>query len=321
MLTDSKAGDNFSFSAPNMVAILLASYNGEKFLNEQLHSFVEQSHPHWSLWVSDDGSSDRTKLIFDEFSKNQSTHQMGWIKGPQKGFAANFLSLVCNMNIKGDYFAYSDQDDIWVGDKLKRAVSFLSGIPRDIPALYCSRTEYVNQENLSLGKSRPYQKSASFNNALVQNIASGNTMVFNQAARRLLIEYGQDVNIELHDWWTYLLVTGAGGRVMFDQIPSVRYRQHPNNLWGMNTSFQAQIVRIKKLFAGRFQNWNECHIRELMKVERVLSLNNRSLLLLFAKARKQSLIPRVINFKKAGIYRQTFLENLGLTIAAVLGRV
>ena len=321
MLTELKAGCSLELTSPKMVAILLASYNGEQFLNEQLQSFVEQSHPHWSLWVSDDGSSDRTKSIFNDFSKDQSDHPMGWFEGPQKGFATNFLSLVCNMNIQGDYFAYSDQDDIWVGDKLERAVNFLSGVPHDIPALYCSRTEYVNQDNLTLGNSRPYQKPPSFNNALVQNIASGNTMVFNQAARRLLIESGQDSSIELHDWWTYLLVTGAGGSVMFDQIPSVRYRQHSNNLWGMNTSFRAQIIRIKKLFAGRFQNWNECHIRELMKVERVLSLNNRSLLLLFSKARKQSLIPRVINFKKAGIYRQTFLENLGLTIAAVLGRV
>lgn len=266
MLTDLNASPSLDFSAPKTVAILLASYNGEKFLNEQLDSFVRQSHPHWSLWISDDGSSDRTKSIFNNFSKNQSAHHMGWFNGPKKGFASNFLSLVCNMNIQGDFFAYSDQDDIWVGDKLKRAVTFLSGISQDIPALYCSRTEYVDQANLSLGTSRPYQKPPSFNNALVQNIASGNTMIFNQAARRLLIESGKDVNIELHDWWTYLLVTGAGGRVMFDQVPSVRYRQHANNLWGMNTSFRAQIIRIKKLFAGRFQNWNECHIRELMRM-------------------------------------------------------
>ena len=320
MLTDSKAGVDVDVGNPKLVAILLGSFNGEQFLSDQLTSFAGQSYPHWSLWVSDDGSIDKTQSIFDAFSKRHATHEMGWFEGPKKGFAANFLSLVCNMNIQADYFAYSDQDDIWESNKLSRAVNFLASIPHDKPALYCSRTEYVDQSNVSLGLSMPYQKPASFNNALVQNIASGNTMIFNQAARRLLVQAGPCVDIELHDWWTYLLITGAGGKVFFDQVPSVRYRQHSQNLWGMNTSFQAQVIRIRKLLAGRFQNWNERHIQGLNAVLQVLTPNNKNVFLLFQAARKKSLIPRLVGLKKAKIYRQTLMGNLGLVVAALLGR-
>ena len=118
--------------------------------------------------------------------------------------------------------------------------------------------QYVDQENHPLGLSLPYKRPAVFANTLVQNIASGNTMVFNEAARKLLVQAGPQVDIDLHDWWTYMLVTGMGGQVLFDHAPTVRYRQHPNNLWGMNTSLKSQWMRIRKLF-GR------CLFRHVVK--------------------------------------------------------
>jgi len=302
-------------------AVLLATYNGETYLQEQLDSIVAQTHRDWTLWASDDGSQDGTVSILDAFSRQAEVGRTHFVRGPQKGFAANFLSCVCNPNIKADAYAYSDQDDIWFVDKLERAKKFLVKIPANQPALYCSRTLYVDVQNNPLGLSLPYRKPTQFTNALIQNIASGNTMVFNDAARNLLLHAGPIVDIDLHDWWTYMLVTGMGGQVLFDHTPTVRYRQHPNNLWGMNTSPKSQWMRIQKLFGGRFANWNERHIAALRPMQHLLTLDNQKIFERFAKARKQSLVPRLVGLKQSGVYRQTRMNNVGFFLAALVGKV
>jgi glycosyltransferase involved in cell wall biosynthesis len=303
------------------IAVLLATYNGETYLQEQLDSIVAQTHRNWTLWASDDGSQDGTVSILDAFSRRAEVGRAHLIHGPQKGFIANFLSCVCNPNIRADAYAYSDQDDIWFVDKLERAIKFLVTIPVNQPALYCSRTLYVDAQNNPLGLSLPYRKPAHFANALIQNIASGNTMVFNDAARKFLIQAGSQVDIDLHDWWTYMLVTGMGGTVLFDQTPSVRYRQHPHNLWGMNTSFKSQWMRIQKLFGGRFANWNERHVAALVPMQHLLTLNNQRIFEQFATARKLSLVPRLVGLKKSGVYRQTMITNMGFFLAAIAGKI
>ena len=303
------------------VVILMATYNGGFYLNEQLISFKNQSYMDWALWISDDGSTDNTKAVISDFATALTDKNIQILEGPRKGFAANFMALICNPIIKADAYAYSDQDDIWFDDKIERAVNFLSSIPSEIPSLYCSRTQYVDLNNKPLGFSIAYSRPTIFANAMIQNIAGGNTMVINNAARELLMQAGSTIDIELHDWWTYLLVTGSGGKVFFDHEPTVRYRQHPNNLWGMNTTLRAQIIRIKKLFGGRFQHWNDLHVMALRSNERLLNSENKKILNQFSLIRKQGLIARLIGLKSAGVYRQTLMGNLGLIVAAIFGKI
>ena len=303
------------------IAILLATYNGTPYLQEQLDSIKRQTHIDWTVLSSDDGSNDETMAMIDAFANTVGKSKVQQVQGPQQGFARNFLSMVCHPNLKADAYAYCDQDDIWLDDKLERAARFLASVPSDVPALYCSRTQYVDQDNYPLGLSLPYARPAVFANALVQNIASGNTMVFNDAARQLLVQAGPQVDIDLHDWWTYMLVTGMEGKVLFDQTPSVRYRQHPNNLWGMNTSFKSQVMRIKKLFGGRFANWNERHIAALIPMQHRLTLDNQQIFTQFSQARKLSLVPRLVGLKQSGVYRQTIMNNVGFFLAAIVGKV
>ena len=303
------------------IAILLATYNGADYLQKQLDSIERQTYIHWTVLASDDGSSDETISMMDAFISKVGKGKVKQVQGPQKGFARNFLSMVCHFELKADAYAYCDQDDIWLDDKLERAAKFLAVVPSHIPALYCSRTQYVDQENHPLGLSLPYSRPAVFANALIQNIASGNTMVFNDAARKLLLQAGPEVDIDLHDWWTYMLVTGVGGQVLFDHTPSVRYRQHPNNLWGMNTSLKSQWMRIKKLFGGRFANWNERHIAALAPMQHLLTSENQKIFERFSQARKQTLVPRLTGLKQSGVYRQTTINNIGFFLAALLGKV
>ena len=216
---------NFGEAGSPRVAILMCAWNGERYLAEQLQSFIDQTHTNWSLHVSDDGSSDATCDIVRRFSEGQ--HRVVTLRrGPRRGFSRNFMSLVCAPDIAGDYFAFSDQDDIWNKDKLERALNWLTTIPQEVPAVYCSRTEVVDDAGHRLGFSPLFTKPPGFRNAIVQNVGGGNTMAFNASARSLLAAIG-DVEVVSHDWWTYQITSAAGGLVRYDPQPSIRYRQHP----------------------------------------------------------------------------------------------
>lgn len=241
--------------------------------------------------------------------------------GPAEGFAANFLSLTCKASIEADYYAYSDQDDIWEPDRLVRALGWLKTIPPDIPALYSSRTRYISENGSNLGFSTIFKKPPSFCNALVQSIAGGNTMVFNQAARLLLAKTPSHAKVVSHDWWAYMLVCGSGGRVFYDPYPGVRYRQHGNNMAGRNTTLLARVRRAKGLLAGRFKSWNQVNLNALNEMAPCLTNENRKTLTLFDNARSGPVFLRIYNLYRSGVYRQTLAGNVGLLIAALLRKL
>ena len=303
------------------VAILLCTYNGQHFLDEQLDSFTAQTHPDWQIYASDDGSTDTTLQLLKERQQKLPENQLKILSGPAKGFVANFLSLTCNASIEADYYAYSDQDDIWEADKLERALCWLQSVPSNTPALYCSRTRLVDTENNEIGLSPLFSKQPSFANALMQNISCGNTIVFNNAARALLVETKKNLPITAHDWWAYILITGCGGLVHYDSYPSLRYRQHQNNLIGINPSIAARCKRIHMLWQGDFKSRNDRNIAALSTLAHLLTPENQQRLNNFIKAREQSLIPRLILLKRLGFYRQTHLGNLGLVTAAIFNKL
>lgn len=303
------------------VAILLCTYHGQHYLAEQLDSFAAQTHSNWEVWASDDGSEDGTHAILEAYQQKWPEGRLSIHFGPAEGFAANFLSLTCKASVEADYYAYSDQDDIWEVDKLERAVGWLKSVPSHIPALYCTRTRLVDVNNQEIGLSPLFTKPPSFTNALMQNIGGGNTMVFNNATRSLLREAGDNLPVITHDWWVYMVVTGCGGRVFYDSEPTLRYRQHGGNLVGMNASWPARFKRIRMLMQGQFRDWNGGNIAALRSLSHCLTPENQEILERFARAREMSLVPRLIHLKRSGIYRQTLFGNLGLIAAAVFRKI
>ena len=303
------------------VAILLCTFEGQRFLPEQLESFQAQSLSAWTLFVSDDGSSDRTLDILQEHQKQWGRGKLMLQSGPRQGFAANFLSLTCQADIKAAFYAYADQDDIWEADKLERAVQWLKTIPSDVPALYCSRTRLIDEENRTLGFSPLFKRPPSFANALMQNIGGGNTMVFNHATRKLLCQAGKDIEVVSHDWWAYLFVSACGGQVHYDPHPSVRYRQHATNLVGANNSWRARLFRMRLLAQGRFKKWNGINIQALQRLEHVMTSENRHTLNLFAQAREHSVFRRLICLKRSGVRRQSLAGYMSLFVAALFGKI
>ena len=236
--------------ATSRVAILLCTYHGQHYLGEQLDSFAAQTYENWEVWASDDGSKDDTHAILEDYKSRWDAGRLSIHFGPAEGFAANFLSLTCNASINADFYAYSDQDDVWEADKLARAVQWLESVSADVPALYCSRTRSVDADNNEIGLSPLFAKAPSFANALMQNIGGGNTMVFNNAAREILREAGANKSVITHDWWAYMVVAGCGGCVFYDSKPTLRYRQHSGNLVGTNANWAARLRRVRMLFQG-----------------------------------------------------------------------
>lgn len=302
------------------VAILMCTKNGAKFLNGQLKSIASQTHPDWTLFVSDDGSTDRTRDILEQFSDHCS--QRVFVRdGPEKGVCVNFLSLAIDKAIDADYYAFSDQDDIWHPDKLCRALKWLTSVPANIPALYCGRTELISADGQAGGFSPLFVRQPAFENALVQNLAGGNTMVFNHATKALLERAGK-VDVVLHDWWLYQLVAAAGGMVHYDPQPTVKYRQHWHNVIGSNDGWRARLTRIRTMLGGRVQGGNAKNIAALNSLpSQLITPRNRKVLMLFARATTASLATSLIYLKRSGVYRQTFLGNCGLLAAALIKRI
>lgn len=301
------------------ISILMATYQGERFLKEQLESFHSQDFHHWDLYVSDDGSTDGTLKIIRDFS---ATHpRVTLTEGPRRGFFRNFMHLLETVPTYSDYYALSDQDDIWPNHKLSRALAWLEAQPRDVPAVYCSRTRNVDEQGREVGFSPLHRRNPSFKNALVQSIAGGNTMVFNRAMLQLLRRIGTDVDVPSHDWWIYIVVTGAGGCVMYDPTPTIDYRQHDRNQVGANSDPRAKLERLKMLMRGQFRTWTDAHLKALRDREDLLTTENLKILRLFEEVRLSAPPRNLFALLKGGFRRQSASGNLALIVAVMLRKI
>lgn len=307
----------------NSLCILMATYNGEHHLKEQLETIKSQSYGNWDLLVSDDGSTDATLDLLDQFKDDcEVQHSVKIIQGPKQGFVANFLSLVANSSGDAKYFAFSDQDDLWYDDKLQRAVDLIEKELENIPVLYCSRTEVIFENSEIKSFLSPLmQQSPSFNNALVQSIAGGNTMVFNRAARDSLLKFGIDAQVASHDWWIYQVITGVGGKVIYDGRPSLKYRQHGGNLVGANRGVSALFDRAVMFINGRFKIYNDKNIQALLANRRYLTQECQKSLDSFSVMKYGNVWQRLDAFFRSKIRRQGRVFNIALCFGILFKKV
>ena len=303
------------------VAILMGCYNGAAHLQEQLDSIAAQTYTDWVLLASDDGAgADDTRLILERFRDHIGADRITVRAGPGKGFLPNFLGMTCAPQHQARHYAYCDQDDVWEPEKLARAVACLDAVPSNVPAMYCTRTRLIDEGGQEVGYSPLFKRAPCFRNALVQSIGGGNTMVFNEAARQLLVAAGSAIEVASHDWWVYLLVSGAGGQVHYDPWASVRYRQHAANLVGGNVGTKARLRRLVKLLEGRYRSWNEMHCVALDRLAPLLTPEHREIFGLFKRSRRAGIMSRVAGVLKARVFRQTHIGNVGLYASVLLNK-
>jgi glycosyltransferase involved in cell wall biosynthesis len=310
-----------ALTSQKSVAILMGAYNGSKYIAQQLDSLAAQAHENWRLIVSDDGSSDETLEIVRQYQAAWGADKVEIRQGPKTGFAQNFLSMACDPAIKAVYYAFCDQDDVWLPEKLQVAIEHLESVENpEVPHVYCGRTAYVRDNLKPYTYSPEFVFPRTFRNALIQSIAGGNTMVFNQATKTLLEKTGP-VPTPSHDWWLYQIVTAAAGVVYYDPKAYILYRQHVNSLIGGNTSLWARIERIGMVLQGRFRAFSDQNIECLRKCAAHITPAAKEKVELFAKMRDAKLKDRLRLMEVCGLYRQTWRGTLSLILAALLKKI
>lgn len=227
------------------VAILLSSYNGEKYIAEQLESLFNQTYKNIDIIVRDDGSKDNTKLIIKNYIEKGKNIKL--IEGENKGYTKSFFELLKLVN-EADYYAFCDQDDVWESDKIERSVESLLKLPEDKPNLFFSKFDYYDME-MNFVEHGEEGRIYNFRNSIVECIPHGMSMCINKKARNMIVD-NIPQNCVSHDSWTYMLCTGLGN-IVYDDKALIRYRRHTSSVTveGMNF-IQFQIWRVKKCFFG-----------------------------------------------------------------------
>jgi glycosyltransferase involved in cell wall biosynthesis len=310
-----------SFKKSPSIAILICTYNGAQYLAEQLDSFQNQDYKNWIVYVNDDGSKDKTLQILKAYQKKWGTKKLIIRRGPQKGFCQNFLQIINDPKIKADLYFLSDQDDVWMPHKLSHTLKKISRLDPLKPILYCARTTYVSSDAKKiLGESDLFLKPPSFKNALIQSIAGGNTMAFNEQLKKLLQKYPK-ADVVSHDWWLYILNELVGGKTFYDSESTILYRQHNKSLVGANTGFIAKLKRLRMLFNGAYRLYNTKHLNVFNKLNVKGIQSNIELIDQFYILRDKSFKERWRMIGRLGIYRQTWDGHLALYLAAVLHKL
>lgn len=218
----------------------MSTFNGALYLHDQLESLLHQTHADWVLYWRDDGSSDATLNIMTEFAAGAGQGRCVQVPGPPRnlGPAASFhllLRFVATNLEPNTVVAFADQDDVWLPNKLRRGWAALSKTKYDLPLIYCARQILVGPGLNRIGESTLDLRHSGFPSSLIQNVATGCTVMLNGPAVRL-VAASEPPAVTMHDWWCYLIVTAGGGRLLHDQEPVILYRQHAGNLMGAPVS-------------------------------------------------------------------------------------
>ena len=235
------------------VVVLLSTYNGDKYLEEQLRSLQAQTGVDVAVLVRDDGSTDSTHAILDEWSKSGF---LSWYTGPNLGPAKSFLDLLRNAP-DADYYAFCDQDDVWLPDKLRitmdkmRAVELAnSGKP-----VIVHTDMYVVDERLNVIHDSFWRSSGlrpdilrTFPYLCICNSVNGCTILMNNTARVLILEKYVEHDVVIHDVISSLTVAYYGGVIDYVDAPTVLYRQHSSNVVG------AMSYNKRSAIANRLMN-------------------------------------------------------------------
>ncbi len=229
------------------VKVLLSAYNGEKYIKEQMDSILQQTHQNIELYIRDDGSKDGTLQVLKQYQDNPKVHVMA---EQNVGFIKSFLALVVASG-DADYYAFADQDDVWLPEKISMALEMLEQEKQGQPLLYFSNYDFYDGEmNFKENGKRP-ALTPSFHNAIVDCMTLGFNSVFNKKAHDMMVEHLPKYSCG-HDWWTYMLCSGLG-KVVFDERVTVKYRRHETNVSAGGMDFlKFQVWRFKKFFVNDY---------------------------------------------------------------------
>lgn len=227
------------------IKIMMSSYNGEKYIEEQIKSILTQENVQVELFIRDDGSKDSTVKIIEKLSSlYPNIHLYAF---DNKGPSDSFMELLYTHEgeKKYDYYAFSDQDDIWQKDKLNRAVTFLENEIK--PALYYSAL-LTFQEKTGEQRLIVNEREYSFVETFFQSHYPGCTMVMNAAGMELIHSITKPAVTVMHDLFLVQVFMGTDSKIIYDKESRINYRIHGSNVSVKKDSFIGEIKRYKKIF-------------------------------------------------------------------------
>lgn len=301
----------------NRIQVLMSAYNGEAYIRQQLDSILRQQGVAVSVLVRDDGSSDGTWDIICRYVRR--FENVSAYRGQRLGAAASFYDLLGHVRLNSAYYAFADQDDVWLRYKLAHALARLEQEPQNIPLLYAGSVVWASHD-LKRQEPSVYQihRRASFGNALAENICMGCTQVFNRELCRLVKEHLPSADV-MHDWWMYL-TAAYFGRVIYSQRADILYRQHPYNEIGMKNCWSKRwinrLCHIRKL-CGRLSS-QAAEFQKAYAGLAPLRSCDAGLLRLLCTC-NNSISGRVRLMMEQGIYRQNRLDDLIFHLLSVIG--
>lgn len=301
-----------------MVCILLSTYNGEFYLEEQLASLIHQKGIEIQIYARDDGSTDGTTRILDAW---QSQGLLKWYSGENKGPALSFIDLLENAP-EAEFYAFCDQDDVWLPDKLLAAVRILKQYPDNAPNLYCSNLSVVNS-HLSFMYFFHDKRFDGFGkaSALIDSWGAGCTMVFNTALRKMVLYNLPSTFVAMHDKWL-LLCAKFIGNLYYDSESYILYRQHGKNVIGEKRTL-GKWCKDKYSFFGKIKNRpiEKIALAFFSSFHEYLSDDDFSLLSVLCKYRT-NVIQKIRFFcGYKGLHMKSLSLNINLKIKILLNAV
>ena len=249
-----------------MIAIIMGTYNGEKYIKEQIDSILAQDYAGWKLFIFDDGSKDNTEKIVNEYVKDY-PDKISFRKNKINfGAAGNFFNGIKEAATKlapeAEYFCFSDQDDVWVKDKLSRSLAKINQIEDDKPALVFSDVA-ITDKNLTITAASYFEAEkvdrtrVSLNYLLMENKLIGGTVMINKALVGLELRAEESGLVpykkaKMHDWWFGLIAAGLG-KIGYVEDFTEYYRQHENNVVGGENFTSYFKARISKMHENRMR--------------------------------------------------------------------
>ncbi len=301
------------------ILVMMSTYNGEKHLSEQIESILNQKTIHEvHLRIRDDGSKDNTCKLINEFV-NKYPSQIEFIKGDNLGYNGSFFALI-NSAKDYDYYSISDQDDVWLEDKLQIACDAIDGITENIPVLYASTSFLVHDDLVPYGTTRKKTRDLSIYNTIIQNICPGHSQVFNNALLELL-KFPIDVNkIYVYDSWIQN-IANIYGKIIFDNEAHTYYRQYEGNQLGSGAG------KIGQLLSSLKRNKNSDGLKYRGQITYFLSKNIDAINNIPGFANEINSFALSTSFGqrcrfaiKTKFYRQSSIETLVWKIAVIFGK-
>lgn len=300
------------------ICVLMSTYNGQQYVEEQITSIINQEiNCELCIMIRDDGSNDKTCEIIKQL-QNKYPNKIMLKIGKNIGCDASFFELLNNA-FGYDYYALSDQDDIWLPNKLNEAIQVLEKENNSQPLLYAS-TSYLVDENLNiLDTTRKQTKQFTIFNTIVQNICAGHTQVMNQSLLDVITKDKLDMS-KIHFYDAYIMnLAILYGKVVFDNNSHVYYRQHNLNFMGYGQGFIGRLITcFKHIVSGKGKLYR-------IQAKYFISKNKKSLLnkgyyedlnVYYNSVRLREKLKYIL--KKHKVYRQNFFETILMYMAFLL---